>query len=315
MTMIWSHEFGHVLRAKQVGGKFKIHNAAIPVPLTTMHLPADISLENETMSVTGGFEINFLSVRTLQREFINQNGSYNEDLGLSFAHRLMYPLYTTFIVPMNPKDPEVWKNTGGDPAFCALLAFQNYSGNQVFIGSDSSVNPGLVKLYQQSALLGSFFSLLDPQFYREAGASFGNSSKTRKPIFLIGDYHTGWTYGTLFNVSPLGYEMYMNNYIHVKGNKFTAYLKYGNPFKNNGFGLGWQDIIKDSKVRVSAFVDVWDQDIFGAGISGEVSADYKVKDKYGIHLNLGYKTRGYVLGKQINEGVNLGLGVIYYATY
>ena len=315
MSIVWSHEFGHSLRAAQVGGEFRIHNASIPIPYTTMHLPEDITLSNEALAVTGGFEVNYLTVRALQREFIAQNGIYNEDLGLSFAHRIMYPLYTSLIVPIDPNDPEVWKNTPGDPANCALLTFENYSNNQVFVGADSTVNPDLVKFYQQSAILGTFFNLLDPQFYREVGGSFGNASKTRRPIFLLGDYHTGWTYGTLFNVSPLGYELYMNNYIHVEGNMFAMYLKYGNPYKNLGLGLGWQDIIKESPVRLSAFVDIWDQDIYGSGISGELSADYRFMDKFGIHLNLGYKTRGYVLGKQTNEGPNLGIGLIYYATY
>jgi len=315
MSIVWSHEFGHSLRAAQVGGEFRIHNASIPIPYTTMHLPEDITLSNEALAVTGGFEVNYLTVRALQREFIAQNGIYNEDLGLSFAHRIMYPLYTSLIVPIDPNDPEVWKNTPGDPANCALLTFENYSNNQVFVGADSTVNPDLVKFYQQSAILGTFFNLLDPQFYREVGGSFGNASKIRRPIFLLGDYHTGWTYGTLFNVSPLGYELYMNNYIHVEGNMFAMYLKYGNPYKNLGLGLGWQDIIKESPVRLSAFVDIWDQDIYGSGISGELSADYRFMDKLGIHLNLGYKTRGYVLGKQTNEGPNLGIGLIYYATY
>ena len=315
MSIVWSHEFGHVLRADQVGGEFKIHDASIPVPYTTMHLPKDISLPDEALSVTGGFEVNYLSVRYLQREFIAKNGNYNEDLALGFAHRLMYPLYTTIIVPVDPEDPEVWKNPAGDPINCAKLTFENYSDNQVFIGPDSTVNPELVKYYRQSSILGTFYNFLDPQFYREVGGSFGKSSKTRRPIFLLGDYHTGWTYGTLFNVSPLGYELYMNNYLHVNGNNFSFYLKYGSPFKNNGFGLGWQDILNDSEVRLSGFVDVWDQDIYGSGISGELSADYRLAGTLGVHLNLGYKTRGYVLGKQTNEGVNLGVGIIYYGSY
>jgi hypothetical protein len=107
----------------------------------------------------------------------------------------------------------------------------------------------------------------------------------------------------------------MNNYIHVKGNMFSAYLKYGNPFKNRGIGIGWQDIFKQSKVRFSAFVDLWDQDIFGSGASGEVTANYRIMDRFGINLNLGYKTEGYVLGKQTNAGPNLGLGLIYYTSY
>jgi len=315
MALVWSHEFGHTLRAKQVGGHFDIHNASIPVPYTTMHLPEDISLVNETLAVTGGFEVNYLSVRSLQREFITQNGSYNEDLSLGFVHRLMYPLYTSLIVPINPEDPEVWKDTPGDPANCALLTYKNYSGDNVFVDPDSTVNPGLVKYYQQAAILGSFFNLLDPQFYREAGGAFGSSSKTRKPIFLLGNYNTGWTYGTLFNISPLGYELYMNNYIHINKNMFSAYLKYGNPFKNTGMGVAWYDIIKESNIRLSSFIDIWDQDIYGSGVSGELNVDYKFSDKLGIHLNLGYKTKGYVLGKQTSKGANLGFGLIYYASY
>jgi len=314
MLLIWSHEFGHSLRAEQVGGKFNIHNASIPIPYTTMHLPDDISLENEALAVTGGFEVNYLTVRSLQREFISQNGTYNEDLALGFVHRMMYPLYTSLVVPMDPEDPEVWKNTAGDPAHIALLTFKNYSGNQVFIGTDSTINPGLVKYYQQSAILGAFFNLLDPQFYREAGGAFGRS-KQRKPIFLLGDYYNGWTYGTLFNVSPLGYELYMNNYLHLKGNMFALYLKYGYPFQNRGLGVGWQDIFHNPDVHVSAFIDIWDQDIYGSGISGELAADLRFRDKFGIHLNLGYKTQGYVLGKQISEGANLGFGLVYFASY
>ncbi len=313
--VVWTHEFGHSLRAKQVGGYFKIHDAAIPVPYTTMHLPSDINLVNEALAVTGGFEVNFLTIRTLQREFIAQNGIYNEDLGLSFAHRIFYPLYTSLIVPIDPKDPEVWMNTPGDPANITLLVFKNYSNDQVFLPTDSSVNPDLVKFYQQSAIFGSFFSLLDPQFYREVGGSFGNGSKTRRPIFLIGDHFTGWTYGTLFNVSPLGYELYLNNYLHVKGNMFTFYLKYGNPYKNQGLGLGWQNILDRPKLQLSSYIDIWNQDIFGAGVACEAALDYRIMEKLGLHLDLGYKTEGYVLGKQIDQGLNVGFGLRYYASY
>ena len=314
-NVVWTHEFGHSLRAKQVGGYFKIHNAAIPVPYTTMHLPSDINLVNEALAVTGGFEVNYLTIRGLQREFMTQNGICNEDLGLSFAHRIFYPLYTSLIVPIDPKDPEIWMDTPGDPANIALLVFKNYSNDQVLLPPEGAVNPGLVKFYQQSALLGFFFNFADPQFYRELGGTFGKASKTRRPIFLFGDHYTGWTYGTLFNVSPLGYELYMNNYLHVKGNMFSFYMKYGNPYKNRGLGFGWQNLIDHPKLQLSTYLDLWDQDIFGKGVSCEVSVDYKIMEKLGVHMDLGYKTEGYVLGKQIDQGVNLGVGLTYYASY
>ena len=108
LNMLWSHEMGHYLRAKQVGGHFNIHNFGIPVPYTTVDLPEDISLTDEAIFVTAGFEVNYLNVRTLQSQFIRQNGLWNEDLALSFANRLMYPIYTTFIVPIDPQDTNVW---------------------------------------------------------------------------------------------------------------------------------------------------------------------------------------------------------------
>ncbi len=312
-TMIWSHEFGHSLRTEQVGGHFKIHNAKVPIPYTTMHLPNNISLPDEALSVTGGFEVNYLNVRQIQREFIQQNGIYNEDLSFAFANRIMYPLYTAIITPINPNEKDVWINTAGDPVHVVLPVFKNFSGNRVFV-QDSIVNPELVSFYRQSAILGSLFNLLDPQFYREVGAAFGKN-KIRRPIFILGDYHTGWTFGTLFNVSPLGYELYMNNYVHVKDNKFSVYFKVGNPYKNNGIGFGWSEIAENRHMNLSAIVEAWDQDLFGKGISGEISLDIKLSKRLGINIITGYKTKGYVLGKQIDDGLNAGIGMKYYANY
>ncbi|TNE79951.1 MAG: hypothetical protein EP332_09350 [Bacteroidetes bacterium] len=106
LTMLWSHEFGHSLRAKQVGGQFKIHNFGLPIPYTTMHLPSTISLTDKSLSVTAGFEVNSLSAQQIQQEFVAQNGIYNEALGFAFANRLMYPLYSFLIVPRNPKEKD-----------------------------------------------------------------------------------------------------------------------------------------------------------------------------------------------------------------
>lgn len=314
LALIWSHEFGHSLRAKQVGGYFKIHNFGLPIPYTTMHLPGDIGLIDEALSVTGGFEVNYLSIQTIQRKFIARNGLFNEDLAFGFANRLMYPLYTSIIVPINPNEKNVWIETAGDPVHIILPVFKNYSNNQVFVG-DSVVNPELAKLYGQAALFATFFNFLDPQFYREMGGAFGKADKIRRPIFLIGDHYTGWTYGTLFTVSPLGYQLHMNNYIHVKEKRFLFTAKYGKPFKNNGLSIGWQNIIESENMLLSAYIDAWDQDFFGRGLAVDMSLDYKISGKIGVHLNLGYKTEGFVLGKQLDTGLNAGLGLIFYGSY
>lgn len=311
LTMLWSHEFGHSLRARQVGGKFNIHNFNVPVPYTTADLPEDISLTDEALFSAAGFEVNYLNVRALQSQFVRQNGLWNEDLSFSFVNRLMYPIYTTLIVPINPKEPNVWIETAGDPVHYILPVFENYSNNQVFM-PDSTVNPELVKLYNQATFFAAFFQLLDPQFYREVGAAFGKSSKTRRPIFMIGGYSNGWTYGTLFNASPLGYELYMQNYIHLKDKQYGLYVKYGRPFKNMGLGFSMNDAITYRNFKSDFLLEIWQQDLFGNGISAEFNGQLQVSDLIGINFNLGYKTNGYLLGKQLDSGLNLGAGICIY---
>lgn len=313
LTMLWSHEFGHSLRAEQVDGHFNIHNGALPIPYTTMDLPDSISLVDEALSVTAGFEVNAINTKSIQYEFIENNGHQNEDLALSFANRLMYPLYSSVIVPRDPEDHDVWINTAGDPIHIALPVFKNYSNDMVFM-PDSTVNPALVSYYNQSSIFALVINLIDPQMYREVGATFGKR-KNRAPIFLIGDYNTGWTYGTFFNVTPLGYELNLNNYLHVKDNKFRISIRYGNPFKNNGLGFAWTDILKQKKVNFTVSADVWDQDLFGIGASSEISAEIPLLKRFGCAANIGYKTEGYILGKQINEGVNFGIRLIRYGSY
>ncbi|TNE79950.1 MAG: hypothetical protein EP332_09345 [Bacteroidetes bacterium] len=179
---------------------------------------------------------------------------------------------------------------------------------------DSSVNPALIRYYNQSTYLGLLWNLADPQLYREVGATFGKN-KTRRPIFLLGNQTQGWTYGTLFNVSPLGYELYLNNYIHLANQQFMLYLKYGDPFKNKGIGLVWHKLIAQNNWKLSAKVDAWDQGLFGKGLSTEVMTSLKFSKHFGLFANLGYKSKGYVLGKQLGAGLNLGGGLIYYTKY
>ena len=311
LTMLWSHEIGHSIRARQVGGAFNIHNFGLPVPYTTADLPSDISLINEALFVTAGFEVNYLNVRNLQSQFIRQNGLWNTDLSLSFANRLMYAVYTTFIVRIAPEDKNVWIETAGDPVHYILPVFKNYSNNQVF-NPDSTVNPGLVKLYNQATLFATFFQLLDPQFYRETGAAFGKPSKARRPVFLIGDFNTGWTYGTLFNASPLGYELYMQNYFHLNDRQYGVYIKYGRPFKNIGLGISMNDVISLDNFKADIITEVWQQDIFGNGVSTELSGEWILNKHFGLNFNLGYKTEGYSLGKQLQKGANIGAGISIY---
>ena len=181
--MLWSHEMGHYIRAEQIGGKFNIHNFGLPVPYTTADLPPDVSLTDEAIFVTAGFEVNYLNVRRMQAEFVRQNGLWNEDLGFSFANRLMYPIYTTLITPVDPKDPNVWIETAGETLFITFYQFLETILTITYFYQTARSTLTFLNCNNQATIFAQFFNFLDPQFYREIGAAFGNSSKIRRTNF------------------------------------------------------------------------------------------------------------------------------------
>jgi hypothetical protein len=119
----------------------------------------------------------------------------------------------------------------------------------------------------------------------------------------------------MYNVSPLGYELYLSNYIHIKDKQFMVYAKYGEPFKNNGVGFRWNNLVDSKRWNVATQIDLWEQDIYGSGISGELESKFNLGDKLSLYTSVGYKTKGYVLGKQIEPGINVGAGLVFHANY
>jgi len=74
-------------------------------------------------------------------------------------------------------------------------------------------------------------------------------------------------------------------------------------------------MVECDNISPSTFIDIWDQDIFGKGMALDMSLDYKISKKVGVHLNLGYKSDGCVLRKQLDAGLNARLGFIYFGKY
>lgn len=311
LSMIWPHEFGHSLRAKQMGGNFNIHNFGLPFPYTTMELPNTATFEDQALSVTGGFEVNYLTSRKIQSDFFEYNGLYNDELSLAFSHRIMYPIYISLIIPQDPKKKETWIKTGGDPVHYIKPVWQMYSNDQVLL-PDSSVHTGLVNFYNQSALFGTFWNLLDPTFYKEVGAFFGDVKEGKRPWYLLGNNQNGWSYGTQFNVSPLGYELFLNNYVKLNDKLFILSLKSGRPFKNNSITLTSPNIFSSNTLKIGGSVEVWDQARYGTGFSASSDLSFHIDNKINLLLQAGYKTKGYTLGRKINEGFIGSIGFSYH---
>jgi len=310
LAMIWSHEFGHSMRANQIGGHFNIHNFGVPFPYTTMDLPANASYIDRALSVTGGFEVNYMTSKIIQDDFYTYNGLHNDQLAFGFAHRMMYPIYVSFIIPQDPKKKETWINTAGDPVHYTMPVWQEFSDDQLF-NSDSTVSKGLVQFYGQSALFSTFWNLLDPMFYKEAAALAGDVLYGKRPWYIVQRENIKWTYGTMFNTSPLGYELFLNNYVKIKEHLVVLRLKFGRPFNNNSVSIESPNLIHRSWLKVGGYVEYWNQDRYGQGIMISSKANLVLKEKVGLIAQLGYKTKGYSLGRNIDEGFYGWFGVNY----
>jgi len=66
------------------------------------------------------------------------------------------------------------------------------------------------------------------------------------------------------------------------------------------------------KIKSDLLLEFWQQDLYGNGVSLETQTSLMLSKKIGLNFNIGYKTEGYVLGKQLNAGMNLGIGMSYY---
>lgn len=305
-SMLWPHEFGHMLRTNQAGGKFSFEKFAFPGLIGKLELPDNATPEDHTLALIGGFEANYITARDVQLDFYKNNGMYNDELGMAFGHRIMYPLYTFAFAYQDPKNPQTWIESGGDPVNFTKLVWE--MGNKEVIDTDGNVNDGLVKFYNNAAILSVIWNLIDLNLYKQAGAFFGNELEGKKPMF-IGNNTFSWSYGTLFNTSVLGAELYLNNYLKMKGNFYSFYFKYGFPFKNNGVGFYIPNILRFKKISFDIQADLWTQDYYGNGLSLNTTTHYRIKDKFSLMAQTGYKSEGYMLGKTTREGLIGYLGI------
>lgn len=155
-----------------------------------------------------------------------------------------------------------------------------------------------------------FWNLLDVNFYKQARAFFGDELKEERPLFF-GNENLSWSYGTLFNTSVLGAELYFNNYIKSRDNFYCFYIKYGFPFENYGLGFILSDMVNLRNINVTGRLDFWGQEFYKKGVALSLSFQQKISDKLSIMGRIGYKTKGYLVGQPICEGLSGYFGLNY----
>lgn len=312
MFIIWPHEMGHWTRGKQGTGDFIIHNYSLPIPYTTVELADNATLEDEIVISIGGFEINSLMARQTAVEYYQKHYSYADTLINSLMHKMFFSFYSFVVIPQDPTKARTWEYTGGDPVHFVLPTYKRYSGRPA-VKSDGSVDKELVALYREATTLSLLWNLLDPFFYQSASA-FSDKDRlqpARARPWVLGDYQLGWTYGTLFNPSPLGYELYFNNYIYLADRLYVAWMKYGRPFKNNAFGLHIPQLYRWHKLSLGAQLEVWEQDLYGIGGAFASTVHYDLSRQWSLSVKGQWKDRGYQLGERLQQSGSAYLGFSY----
>jgi hypothetical protein len=109
----------------------------------------------------------------------------------------------------------------------------------------------------------------------------------------------------------LGAELYLNNYVKLNNRFYSFYLKYGFPFKNNGIGLSTPNIINIKTITIDLQADIWSQYIYGNGFSVNTTAQYILNSKLNIIAQIGYKSKGYLVGRTSQDGIIGFFGLKY----
>ncbi|UCH11179.1 MAG: hypothetical protein JSU61_04630 [Fidelibacterota bacterium] len=312
MCSMWPHEFGHWARARQTGGDFIVTQFGFPFPKAKMIQPDSTNLREEALSSLGGHEINNLMLRQAHMDFLHEDYAAAVDLIHAFIQEVYYPFYAFVLAPADPEKPDTWTDTWGDPVESALIVFKSHSGRPP-IREDGSVDPDLVSHYRETTYLSLLWTLLDPLLYQTARA-FGTDMRQDYGLMrprLLGNDNLAWIWSTQFHYSPLGYELYLANYLRRHQKLYVMYLKAGRPYKNLGLGVQVPALLETGKLTLGAAWDLWSQDIYGDGVALYLDAAFQVSDKFGLLLKAGWKDDGYLVGRRVDQSTLLLAGLSY----
>ena len=311
---LWPHEFGHWARARQTGGDFIFEGYSFPFPAAKMVKSSSYDpAEDGTLSSVGGFEINFLMRRQTHTAMYRNGYAYADELIHSFIQEVYFPFYAFVVAFPKTSDPYTWTNTRGDPVESALAVYKSYTKRNA-LRPDSTVDPELVDYYWEAIGANLICTLLDPMLYKSArafGVDMKNNFGLMKPWMAFSGRDIGWTYGTAFNPSPLGYELYFTNYLNLAGKLYTLYLKAGRPYKNLGIGFYAPDLLKWKGFALGSTCDFWIQDVYGNGSSVDLEGRYRLNKRLVVLARTGRKDRGYVVGRKTGESLLALVGLDY----
>jgi hypothetical protein len=315
---IWPHEFGHWTRAREIGGEFVFEKLTFPWPKARMELPENVDLFSETLTSTGGFEINNLMRRQIINDYYGNGYSYANMMVHAFIQEIYYPAYAYIIAPLvnggriDPEEPDTWINTKGDPVESSLLTYRNYYDMPI-PEEDQEVDVRLVNYYKEARTMSVLWTLADPGFY-ESLRGFGTKMNTDSGILypkMIGLEDFKWMYNTLFNITPLGYELHFMNHFMINKNYYQLSFHYGRPFQNVGVGFCIPSLLHKDNITMGMLLNYWYQQPYGNGFHVALRSDLFFSDNMGGTIACGWKSQGYLLGLPVDSGFYFRAGILF----
>ena len=321
-ALIYPHEIGHGIRAREYGGDFIVHEWAFPVPvgerINGPHTkPEYFTPEENLLFSIGGFEVNTHASLRMQKRYYLEDDMYTREVVLYTLNKLMAPFYFYGLANFDPNDPNIWLNyEGGDPGEMSGYLFEMQTGGAPMVNA-GIVDPRLIAIYSQMKE-ATLWALLDPTVIQafvnsgENAGTIGDRSARRVRPWMLGTHNFKWMYGTQVNFSTLGVEKYLHHFIKASDEHFVLYTKTGAPFKNNGFGVQWQNAFEAFNYRVGLSYDSWDQDYYGSGNAYSVDFSYWPTKGLGLTGRIGSKDKGYLIGKSTSATEYAELGFQYH---
>jgi hypothetical protein len=316
LLTIYPHEFGHWSRAREIGGDFIIQGFALPWPKATMVLPAGVDPLSEGLTSVAGFEINALMHRQVMDGFYAHGFAHSDELVFALIQEIYYPGYAFLIAPavgsVDPADPRTWQHTTGDPMEAALLAFTAWTAKPP-VRPDGTVDPDLESFYRECTLMSVVAMFLDPMLYQGVLAFAADMAVNHGLVrpWMMGGDSFAWMYSTLFNPTPMGYELSLANHFRLADRPFSLTLRYGRPILDVGLDISAPVLIRSGGLCIGIALDYFYQDPYGHGLGTTVSAVWDLGDSWSLGVEAGGKTRGYLLGRPIAESARILLEARY----
>lgn len=130
-----------------------------------------------------------------------------------------------------------------------------------------------------------------------------------------------------YNLTPFGGEFILNNYFLKNGRLLLVKARIGDATFRHFYGGGVKmlNLVNKETLKVNTAIDMWYQPSFTIGLSTGINSvqealgfmiqssfsyfPLKNNFKLGIHGQVGYKTRGYLMGENLDKGLVVRLGL------